>query len=197
MKTQIPTLLVAGAALAFCCSVHAAQAFPDPAGGWTYVYYGDQLLTGEPALDGTWTHNNNSDEFDGSEIGGVLHPVNNPANGPGGASLLTEGDTQYLRMQVTGDPRDYGWPDPSNRKIYFGHYMFQDLPEPDTLTILDDGVTLTFRARIPTPAKAGGPLVPRIRMGSKPRANTPTMVSSPIRKAATVISRAMAPRAIS
>ncbi len=160
MKTPLYGGIAAAALLAMAGVLHAAQAYPDAAGGWTYVYRGDQLLTGEPALDGTWTHANGSDEFKGDEIGGALHPVNNPDNAPGGASLLTDGDTQYLRIQTTGDPRDYGWPDPSNRKIYFGHYLTQDLPEASTLAILDNGVTLTFRARIPTAAKAGGPIDP-------------------------------------
>jgi hypothetical protein len=160
MKTSLRRCLAASAVFMLSGALHAAQAFPDPAGGWTYVYHGDQLLTGEPALDGSWTHANGSDEFKDDEIGGALHPTNDPENAPGGASLLTDNDISFLRIQSTGDPRDYGWPDPSNRKIYFGHYMTQDLPEANTLAILDNGVTLTFRARIPTPAKAGGPLDP-------------------------------------
>lgn len=170
MKRGPLSLALAGAALALAHTTHAAEAFPNPAGGWTYLYNGDQLQTGEPAFDGTWTHDNGSDAFGGDEIGGVLDPVNNPDNNPGGANLLTEGETQYLRIQDTGDPRDYdgataAWDDPSNRKVYFGHYLNQDLPEADTLAILDNGVTLTFRARIPTAAKAGGPLDPLHRDG--------------------------------
>ncbi|MCL4177898.1 MAG: hypothetical protein KJ072_09150 [Verrucomicrobia bacterium] len=162
-------LLCGCLAAAMCCLssivTQAAQAFPDPTGGWTYVYNGDQLQVGEPAFDGTWTHDNGSDAFKGDEIGGVLDPVNTPANAPGGAILLMDGNVQYLRMQDPGDPRDYDgsltvWDDPSNRKIYFGHYLWQDLPTNSTLAILDTGVTLTFRARVPTPSKAGGPLDP-------------------------------------
>ncbi|MCB1126795.1 MAG: hypothetical protein KDM81_09885, partial [Verrucomicrobiae bacterium] len=171
MKRTSLYLATAGAALALAQTTQAAEAFPNPAGGWTYLYTGDQLQTGEPAFDGTWTHDNGSDAFGEDEIGGVLDPVNNPDNNPGGANLLSEGDTQYLRIQDTGDPRDYdganpgAWDDPSNRKVYFGHYLSQDLPEADTLAILDNGVTLTFRARIPTAAKAGGPLDPLHRDG--------------------------------
>jgi len=150
--------------------IQAAEAFPNPVDGWTYLYSGDQLQIDEPALDGTWTHDNGSDAFKGDPIGGVLDPVNNPDNAPGGAILLTNGATKYLRIQDTGDPRDYDgsettWEDPSNRKIYFGHYLSQELPDEDSLAILDNGVTLTFRARIPTPAKAGGPLDPLHRDG--------------------------------
>ncbi|MCP5525639.1 MAG: hypothetical protein H7A47_02375 [Verrucomicrobiales bacterium] len=178
MKRTSLYLATAGAALALAQTTQAAEAFPNPAGGWTYLYTGDQLQTGEPAFDGTWTHDNGSDAFGEDEIGGVLDPVNNPDNNPGGANLLTEGNTQYLRIQDTGDPRDYdgataAWDDPSNRKIYFGHYLSQDLQEADTLAILDNGVTLTFRARIPTAAKAGGPLDPLHRDGQNTAGDYP------------------------
>ncbi|MCP5524475.1 MAG: hypothetical protein H7A46_23335 [Verrucomicrobiales bacterium] len=177
-KTVLCIVVCAGTLLAWQHSSQAAEAFPNPAGGWTYLYTGDQLQTGEPAFDGTWTHDNGSDAFGGDEIGGVLDPVNNPDNNPGGANLLTEGNTQYLRIQDTGDPRDYdgataAWDDPSNRKIYFGHYLSQDLQEADTLAILDNGVTLTFRARIPTAAKAGGPLDPLHRDGQNTAGDYP------------------------
>lgn len=101
------TVATCGFVASLLFSLHAAQAFSDPAGGWTYFYSGDQLQTGEPALDGTWTHDNGSDAFAGDKIGGVLDPVNNPDNRPGGAMILTEGDTTFLRMQDTGDFRDY------------------------------------------------------------------------------------------
>jgi hypothetical protein len=132
----------------------------------------------EPALDGTWTHDNGSDAFKGDEIGGVLDPVNNPDNAPGGANLLTEGNAKYLRVQDCGDPRDYDgdltvWDDPSNRKIYFGHLLSQELPDEENVAILDTGVTLTFRARIPTPAKAGGPLDPLHRDGQNAAGDYP------------------------
>ncbi len=170
MKLRCHVCLAAGALLSLQPAMHAAEAFPNPADGWTYIYNGDQLQTGEPALDGTWTHDNGSDAFRGDEVGGVLDPVNNPDNAPGGASLLLDGITKYLRIQDTGDPRDYdgsltSWDDPGNRKIYFGHYLSQELADTESLTILDDGVTLTFRARIPTAAKAGGPLDPLHRDG--------------------------------
>ncbi|MCI0540590.1 MAG: hypothetical protein L0Z50_35770 [Verrucomicrobiales bacterium] len=60
---------------------------------------------------------------------------------------ITEGGVTFLRMQDTGDPRGYGFSEPSNRKVYFGHDITAE-GAPDT--ILDDGVTLSFRARIPT-----------------------------------------------
>jgi hypothetical protein len=61
---------------------------------------------------------------------------------PGGASALTEGAVGFLRIQDTGDPRDYGMGDPSNRKVYLGHQIDFGL----------DNARLEFRARIATGA---------------------------------------------
>ncbi|MFZ2146104.1 MAG: hypothetical protein WAV28_02695, partial [Sedimentisphaerales bacterium] len=111
--------------------------YADPLGGWTYIYTGD---TGSPgagftALDGTWSHDNGSDQWDESEIG---------SGGPGGVSVLTDGDVTFLRLQETGDPTAHGMPDPSNRKLYFGHDIGAE-GAPDNIV---DAVTLSFRARI-------------------------------------------------
>lgn len=118
-------------------------AYPDPVDGWTYVYTGDLGAGGADftALDGTWDHDNSGDAWDELEIG---------AGAPGGVSVLTEGDVIYLRLQDTGDPRDYGITDPSNRKIYFCHSITNDIGDDVAATLLDDGVTMTFRARVPT-----------------------------------------------
>ena len=124
----------------------AGIAFADPPGGWTYTYAGDADASGPPdntqgwtALDGTWSHENGSDETDGSRLG---------AGVAGGFQALTEGVTTFLRIQDPGDPRDYGGvTDPSNRKIFFGHDI---TAEGASATILNDGVTISFRARIAT-----------------------------------------------
>ncbi len=151
----------------------AQPAFPPPPGGWTYIYNGNQLIVGDPgtgwtSLDGTWTHDNGSDEWEGSIIGGTFSTGGfGIGNAPGGTILGTQGGADYLRIQVTGDPRDYGYPDPSNRKIYFGHNIGSDIDPTKALTIMRDGVTLTFRARIPTLAKAGPPLDPLHRDGQQ------------------------------
>jgi len=153
-------------------SALAQPAFPAPPGGWTYLYNGDQALaapagSGYANLDGTWTHDNGSDEWDGSQVGGIF----DVANRPGGASLGTNGSTIFLRMQDCGDPRDYNYTtnnfgDPgSNRKVYLGHNIGSDIDPVKAQTIMRSGVTLTFRARIPTLAKAGGPLDPLMRDG--------------------------------
>ncbi len=143
--------------------------YGDPAGGWTYIYTGDQCLTPFAAcLDGKWNHNDaaagGSDAWDGSAPGQMGAAGSPPA--PGGAGIFKDGDTSFLRIQDPGDPRSApggGWADPGNRKITFTHNITSEVPKPTT--ILDDGVTLSFRARIPTtppldplyPAN-GGPL---------------------------------------
>jgi len=104
-----------------------------------YTYDGSQAIYGPlddfDSLDGTWDHNNNSDEWDGTGPG---------TGNPGGVMALTEGADTFLRLQDTGDPRDYSFPDPgSNRKSRFGHKL-------NSMTVLDDGCTLEFRARIAT-----------------------------------------------
>ena len=151
-----------------------AADFPAPPGGWTYLYTGDQLIVGEDgggwtSLDGTWTHDNNSDAWDGTAIGGAFVPGGGGfgVNSPGGASLGTQNSVGYLRMQDTGDPRDYGYADPNSRKVYFGHNIGSDIDPVKAQTIMRSGVTLTFRARIPTLAKAGPPLDPLHRDGQQ------------------------------
>jgi hypothetical protein len=103
-----------------------------------YLYTGDLALPGDPhgtsgfnALDGTWGHENGSDSWDGTGIG---------AGAPGGISIITEGAVTFARIQDTGNPKDYGYSDPSNRKIYLGHELDFGL----------DGAHLEFRARIAT-----------------------------------------------
>ncbi len=110
-----------------------AATYAEPAGGWLYAYDGS---TAGPTLDGSWSHANGSDEWDNSAIG---------AGRPGGVSTITDSDT-YLRIQDTGDPRDYGSGDPgSNRKVYFTNTSTGLSASP-----LDTGVTLYFRTRLAT-----------------------------------------------
>lgn len=124
-------------------------AYRAPAVGWRYVYDGSQARFGSnapgtfDALDGTWSHANLSDSWDGSTIGGELSATNRP----GGVESLVEPDAAYLRLQDTGDPRFAFEGEPSNRKLYFAHNL---TAEGASATILDDGVTLSFRARLAT-----------------------------------------------
>lgn len=124
-------------------------AYSDP--GWNYIYDGASATNAAPgtgflSLDGTWSHDNVSDDWDGSAPGEPFNSVNRP----GGVAAITDGTLNYLRIQDSGDPRDLGFLDPgSNRRIYFG----RSITEADaTRNVLDEGITLSFRARIPTNA---------------------------------------------
>jgi hypothetical protein len=97
-----------------------------------YIFTGDSAAGGAAwtALDGTWDHDNGSDQWDETGIG---------MGRPGGISALDG----YIRIQDTGDPRDYGMGDPgSNRKIYLAHQIDFGL----------DNARLEFRARVATGA---------------------------------------------
>jgi hypothetical protein len=135
--------------IAMVGAAHAGLLYSDPVSGWTYTYSGDAATAGVAnafdSLDGTWDHANGSDQWDGTGIG---------AGRPGGASALTVDTTGFLRLQDTGDPRDYGMTDPgSNRKLTFGHSVTNDIGSAGN-TALDSGITLSFRTRLAT----GSPL---------------------------------------
>ena len=97
-----------------------------------FTYDGD-------ALDDTWDHDNGSDAWDGTGPG-------DPNGAPGGAGAFVEDDVTFLRIQDTGDPRDYGFSDPSNRKVYISHPIDYGL----------DGTRLEFRIRVATSAPLDG-----------------------------------------
>lgn len=120
----------------------AGVLYDDP--GWDYLYEGAADSYGvneQQALDGQWQHDQ-SDKWDGSAPGGVI----GPGNAPGGVVALVEGDTTYLRIQDTGNPVDWSFAEPSNRRFYFGHDI--ETEHPGATSVLSDGITLTFRARI-------------------------------------------------
>ncbi|MBN2133111.1 MAG: hypothetical protein JW741_26660, partial [Sedimentisphaerales bacterium] len=133
-----------------------APSQPEPfAGAWAYTYTGDAAVAGAgyTALDGTWSHDNGSDEWDGSTIG---------QGRPGGASSLNG----YLRIQDPGDPRDYSLADPgSNRKIAFAHSITSDIAGAAARIL--DGVTILFRARVATGTPLDG-LYPAGGAGTTP-----------------------------
>jgi len=144
MGTLVRILSIIVAGLLLCGSASAGVSYLDPVGGWTYTYTGDSATAGFGAfdsLDGTWDHDNGMDQWDGTQIG---------MGRPGGVSALAETGTNFVRLQDTGDPRDYGMGDPgSNRKISFGHSITSDIGTAGN-TILDNGVSISFRARLST-----------------------------------------------
>ncbi len=133
MKDRIVWLMIM-----VICLAAAAQAgvdYAEPAGGWFYIMQGDSDVTAD-----NWYEDNS--EWDGTA----------PGTGyPGGVAYLVEEGVTYIRIQDTGDPEDYSMPDPSNRKICFWHNLSSDgLSDPMGDTLLDDGVTFSFRARLST-----------------------------------------------
>ena len=130
-------------------AVMGQSAFTPPQGGWTYIYQGDVWASDPVAsLDGLWSHENGSDAWDMTEI--------NDGN-PGGVSVLTETVdgvvTTFLRIQDTGNPTKYGMPDPSNRKIYLGYNISENDAPGNAETLLDDGITISFRSRVALPSE--------------------------------------------
>jgi len=153
-------LCVVALVVCFVAGIAYAPPLYTPPGGWQYVYEGWAVNpTGDAwkALDGTWDHrgtsSSGSDSWDGSGIGPLL-----PA--PGGVSAVTENwNLTYLRLQDPGDTRDYGYADNANRRIMLAHNLEADLGQAAADSILTNGVTLTFRARV-APTTSGIALDP-------------------------------------
>jgi hypothetical protein len=159
-KLQCGTKVIVGIAFAaMACLVVTSSSlagilYSDPSGGWSYQYDGTIADTSMRAkLDGAWVPGDTgSQNYDGSPIGGVL---DNTTNRPGGASALTEGSTAFLRLQDPGNPATagYGFTDPSNRRIKLLRNLGSGTGGLGLgTTLLDSGVTLSFRARLSTAA---------------------------------------------
>ncbi len=91
---------------------------------------------------------------------------------PGGAGRFIDTDGRdYIRIQDAGNPENHGWvqgldpnytfppgtphePINTNRRVYFGHDMTPDFPGGYDQLVMDNGITISFRARIPN----AGPL---------------------------------------
>ncbi len=117
----------------------AAQPGGGGGGSWAYSMNTKVLYANAGAqfdnYDGYWAHENGNDEWDGSGIG---------KGAPGGISVI---DNSYYRFQDTGDPTNIGFSDPGNRKLQ----GYCDLtPFGGSASMLDDGATIHFVARIPT-----------------------------------------------
>jgi len=126
-------------AVALPAPARSGVAYEDP--GWDYSYEGaadDFGVNDFNALDGQWEHTQ-SDKWDGSAPGPG-------AGAPGGVVALTEGDVTYLRIQDTGNPLEWGFEEPSNRRFFFGHDI--DVENPGATSSLTNGMTITFRARL-------------------------------------------------
>lgn len=133
--------------LVFCISfVFSPLAFGlggwnDPPGGWDRLYEFDDM-------EG-WVHNNGSDSWDESAPG-------EEGTAPGGAHIVKvpgqgdpSGDATVISIEDTGDPRNAGFNDPSNRKIYLENEV--DFSG----NMFEDGVTFIARWRInPEPIEA-------------------------------------------
>src|SRR5258705_982013 len=117
----------------------AQVAYSDPTGGWTYIYDGGQtnglgIYRSPVCLDNTWSSNNGSSEWDGSWRGA--------GNGlPGGISSDGYG--------LTVEDVNIGSGTGNNRKIYFTRDFDLDPATTGANTILDTGITIAFRARLP------------------------------------------------
>jgi len=120
-------------------------------GGWDYAYTGDAAAAESSAaagdaLDGSWTATCSSSAWDGTAPG---------AGQPGGVGAYSQSGVNFTRIQDAGDPGDHTGASPDNGNMYFGRELSSDT------SLLDNGVTLSFRARVPmTVADDGGVLDP-------------------------------------
>jgi hypothetical protein len=142
--------LAAPTVLALAITMAHADYYTLPSGyGWGYSYTGDAAAAGSggtvfDSLDGTWNHSSatgpgDSDNWDGSAIGGTL----GPGNAPGGVQTGTDGGVNFLRIQDAGNPSTYA--SPNNNVIAFGRNLTGAVQN----NFVDAGVTLHFRIRVP------------------------------------------------
>src|SRR6267143_2661638 len=142
LRTPVKLLLALCACTIGPSALRAGILYSDPSGGWAYKYDGQWLNPGvgsKPVqtLDLTWSANNGSSEWDGSARGA--------GNGQPGGISTNNGI-------LTIEDIDIGSGSLNNRKVYFTHDLAQEaakLTSPGT--ILDTGVTITFRARLTQP----------------------------------------------
>ncbi|MGC8829176.1 MAG: fibronectin type III domain-containing protein [Verrucomicrobiia bacterium] len=137
---RIPLIALAAILLNFTTIVKAGIAYGPPPGGWAYIYTGDSASgaprrQNQPALDGTWRHENGSDEWNG-DVRGVANPPKGGVESNNGVLTIEDAET------ITSGNNN-------NRKIYFTHYIGQDGVTINNL--LDSGVTISFRARLTPP----------------------------------------------
>jgi len=112
-------------------------AYPTPHAGWAYAYAGTAIASSlTAALDGTWNHELDNWSGDGRGLGNGL---------PGGLST-TNGILTIEDAVTTTTGGTF-----NNRRFQFTHNLAQETALTNANTLLDDGLTFTFRARL-TPA---------------------------------------------
>src|ERR1043166_1307017 len=113
-------------------------AFAPPDGGWTYLYSGNAVSNSlSAALDGSWNHLNGSDAWSGDGRGTGVGL-------PGGVST----SNGIVTIEDAVSPGASG---NDNRRFYFTRNISSDPGVTNANTLMNDGVTLSFRARL-TPA---------------------------------------------
>ncbi len=150
----IPLFFLAAAGLSSRSPIQAQNlgGWSAPPAGWDYVYNADAdededgEFTGTGgSLDGTWTHNNNSDAWDGSGPGDATLPDGTPRTTKGGAGILAypglAEDGGAASVLAVVDALTAG----NNRKMWFCHDVSQDAV--DGSRALADGLTLIARYR--------------------------------------------------
>src|SRR5207249_6049929 len=116
-------------------------AYAPPDRGWAYLYTGSAASNSiSAALDGTWSRPGSSDSWSGDERGS--------GNGLPGGVGATNG------ILTIEDDVAAGSSTSDNRRYYFTHNLAQESGVPNATMLLNDGVTLTFRARLTPPAPA-------------------------------------------
>ncbi len=112
-----------------------------PDRGWAYIYSGNAASAGVTnSLDGTWNRQNGTDSWFGDGRG--------TNNGPLGGIGVTNG------ILTIEDDVAAGSGSLDNRRFYMTHNLAQDTTVSNATTLLNDGVTLSFRARLTPPAPA-------------------------------------------
>ena len=137
----MPTLrLTLPALLLFITSGFSKDYLP-PGGGWNYLFEGNAAAgSATEALDGTWDHNNSSDQWDGTAPG---------TGNPGGIAVVPvagePGNSALLMVDaVTTSGTN------NNRRLALTHNLASGEGVP--ADFLDDGATIAFRLRLPTSA---------------------------------------------
>jgi len=109
--------------------------YPVPQGGWAYLFQGDAAAGSlTAALDGTWDHS--TDNWAGDGRGAAVPPA--------GGIDVTNGILTIEDATASGS----GF---NNRRIYLTHNLTNEPTVTNATTLLNDGVTMTFRARLTPP----------------------------------------------